>query len=916
VTSQSIGDYRLLARLGRGSLTEAFLATGRGAPQRAELVVIKRLRRDVDVRMAREGAAQLATRLTHPNIARTCEIGRQADSAYHVQEYLEGQPLDRVLAVATRSHGLPRRLALQIVSDVLAGLECAHGLRAEDGSSLGIVHGAVRPHNVFVTYEGEIKLLDFGAAWLDSGAHLGADAQHEAALYLAPEQKAAAEAVDHRADVFAAGMLLRECLSCERAISAEALPAVYARLAERPLPNLTALEPELPSALVSCADRAVQLDPADRLLTAADLRGALASSAGDADENHAELKRLLGQLFEGELRQRALRVAELATSTESSAPNLSTTTARSTPAATRDAAGFDFDDFMDGPTRPAAAPKPAPARARVSEPPPPPPQRAPAPRVSKLPPALPQRATPRSQQPQAPVPASARREDADSLMRLSIPRAEPATGTRPTPAARKQLARVAALLIPIAVLGVALWATRAKAPVVSTLTEAGAIAAAEGGGVDPLERQRGAAARTQAHASAAALRLCGSNTVGAELAPALVEAFLADKGASDIARRRGSDAEAITISGSLAGKPLAIEIRAGGTATAFTGLAEGSCDIGMASRSIHAAEATGLRERGHGDLRTSATEHVIALDGIAVIVHPDNPLRSLDRATLHDIFTGKIADWSHLGGTAGPIKVLARDDKSGTYDTFKQLVLSGDPLTQSTQRFAGSEALSDAIAAEPAAIGFVGFAYVRAARALAVGEPGAAPMLPSLFTVGTESYMLSRRLYLYTLPKPRVPWVTELVSFALSRRAQDVVAKNQFIGLGVSLQTAACAQGCPEAYEKAVAGAERASLDFRFRTGSNEPDSRAGRDIERLVAYLAELRASKVVLLGFSDASGAPAINERLSLARAQAVEHELALRGVQAAQLRAFGAAMPVASNTTEDGRQRNRRVEVWVVR
>ena len=503
-----------------------------------------------------------------------------------------------------------------------------------------------------------------------------------------------------------------------------------------------------------------------------------------------------------------------------------------------------------------------------------------------------------------------RREDNDSLMRVSIPRNEPVASVPPAPLGRR-IASVAAVLVPLLVVAVGLWATRSTAP---SSEGAGANAAAEGGRVDPLEGARSSSPRAVVPpATPPVLRLCGSNTIGAELAPALVEAFLADKGGGDIARKRGSEADSISIGAKLGGQPLQVEIHAGGTATAFSGLADGSCDIGMASRAIQAPEADKLRERGHGDLRTSATEHVIALDGIAVIVHPDNPVRTLDRSALQDIFSGRTTDWSYLGGTPGPIKVLARDGKSGTHDTFKQLVLGGGAITSAAQRFASSEALSDAVASEPAAIGFVGFAYVRAARALAVGESGAAPMLPSLFTVGTESYMLSRRLYLYTLPRPRTPWVTELVSFALSRRAQDVVTKNQFIGLGVSLQSASCEQGCPDAYKQLVANAARASLDFRFRSGSNDPDSRARRDLERLVSYLAELRASKVLLLGFSDNQGSGVVNEKLSLARAQAVEQELALRGVHAAKVRGFGAAMPVAANNTEDGRQRNRRVEVW---
>ena len=108
-----------------------------------------------------------------------------------MQESLEGQPLDRVLTVASRGAGLPQRLAPQIASDVLPALEHAHGLRAEDGSALELVHGAVRPHNIFIGPDGRVKLLDFGAAWLEPVAARPPDVQRALAPYLAPEEREA-----------------------------------------------------------------------------------------------------------------------------------------------------------------------------------------------------------------------------------------------------------------------------------------------------------------------------------------------------------------------------------------------------------------------------------------------------------------------------------------------------------------------------------------------------------------------------------------------------------------------------------------------------------------------------------------------------------------------------------------------------
>jgi phosphate transport system substrate-binding protein len=306
---------------------------------------------------------------------------------------------------------------------------------------------------------------------------------------------------------------------------------------------------------------------------------------------------------------------------------------------------------------------------------------------------------------------------------------------------------------------------------------------------------------------------------------------------------------------------------------------------------------------------------VLALDGIAVIVHSNNPLRRLDRGTLRGVFTGEITDWAQLGGTAGPIHVLARDHHSGTFDTFKALVLGKQELRAGTPRFEDSTALADAVASDPNAIGFIGLPYVRAAKALAISDRGAQPMLPTAFTITTEGYLLARRLYLYTPTQPRSPLVTDLVSFALSPQGQQVVRDAGFIGLEVSAgETVACDARCPKRYAALVMGAQRLSVDFRFRYGSDDPDSRATRDLDRLVHYLTLHPGSKVVLLGFSDSSGNPQRNVRLSQLRAAAIARELATRGVRAAAVDGFGAAMPIAPSATEADRERNRRVEVWV--
>jgi phosphate transport system substrate-binding protein len=173
--------------------------------------------------------------------------------------------------------------------------------------------------------------------------------------------------------------------------------------------------------------------------------------------------------------------------------------------------------------------------------------------------------------------------------------------------------------------------------------------------------------------------------------------------------------------------------------------------------------------------------------------------------------------------------------------------------------------------------------------------------------------MLSRRLYLYTPDKPSSPWVSELVNFAMSTRGQEIAGRAGFVNLSLLTESGSCSGTCPARYQATVANAQRVSVDVRFRSGSNQPDSRARRDMDRLVTFLQNFREAKVLLLGFSDSVGGVNSNLRLSEDRAKRIAEELSMRGIRASVVTGFGAEMPVASNDTDGGRQRNRRVEVW---
>lgn len=426
-------------------------------------------------------------------------------------------------------------------------------------------------------------------------------------------------------------------------------------------------------------------------------------------------------------------------------------------------------------------------------------------------------------------------------------------------------------------------------------------------------------------AAVTVLRLRGSNTLGAELAGNLLLEFLRGEGWRDVERVPTSDPDAYSVQGFPANATAraAVEILARGTNTGWDGLERSLCDLAMASRRATESEAQRLAEVG--DLHSPACEHVVALDGLAVFVNPGNPLRSLSRAQVREIFTGRIKDWSDLTPDhSGLITLYARDDKSGTYDSFKAMVLGGEKLAGHARRYEDSRAVSDAVAVDRQAIGFAGLPFVRSTQALAISDGGAA-MLPTPFTVRTEDYPLARRLFFYTPASPANPLTVAFLRFAKSEAGQRVVAATGFIDQVAEAvpatqvaQGAASAQPAPAGseYTRLVAGAERVALNVRFRSGALDIDNKATVDLDRLTRWFSsrEQRSRKIILVGFADNRGGPEVNQRVSEERARSVAKLLQMRGMPVEVVRGLGAEHPVASNETPDGREKNRRVEIWV--
>ena len=409
-------------------------------------------------------------------------------------------------------------------------------------------------------------------------------------------------------------------------------------------------------------------------------------------------------------------------------------------------------------------------------------------------------------------------------------------------------------------------------------------------------------------------RVHGSNTVGAALAPACAREYLASIGVANPRVKRAAADNEYEVYGRQGNRTVTIQIAAHGSGTGFTALAEGRAEIAMSSRPIKREEALALRHLGN--LRAPEAEQAVAIDGLAIIVHPDNPVAQLTVAQVARVFAGHINNWQQLGGPDLPISLYARDDKSGTWDTFSSLVLGKQwQLSPAARRFESNDQLSDQVSSDRSAIGFVGLASVRSARLLAIADSSTAAMQPTPFTVATEDYPLSRRLFFYVPQVSRSQAAAEYVAFCQSQQGQDIVKRVGFVSQTIIAFDQPAPATAPASYRKLAEHGRRLSVNFRFDQGSPQLDNKAWRDLSRIVDYmqLPENRNARLYLVGFSEAGEAVSQDLLLSRYRALAVRGALLRDNVPVAASIGLGSMMPVAANDRHDVRNKNGRVEVW---
>jgi len=226
-----------------------------------------------------------------------------------------------------------------------------------------------------------------------------------------------------------------------------------------------------------------------------------------------------------------------------------------------------------------------------------------------------------------------------------------------------------------------------------------------------------------------------------------------------------------------------IQVSGGGSGNGIAALINGSTDICEASRDMKEKEYKMAREKGVEPYRIS-----MALDGIAVFLHDENPVKELSFAQLMGMYTGAITNWKEVGGADSRIILYGRENNSGTYAFFKETVLDGEDYSDYTQTLPGTAAVVNAVAKDKNGIGYGGIAWATGVKFAAVKKDDESKaILPSSETVSSGAYPISRDLYWFFNGKPDGD-LKKLVNWALSDEGQKVAEEMDYVPLSKELR--------------------------------------------------------------------------------------------------------------------------------
>ncbi|MEO0913210.1 MAG: phosphate ABC transporter substrate-binding/OmpA family protein [Pseudomonadota bacterium] len=375
------------------------------------------------------------------------------------------------------------------------------------------------------------------------------------------------------------------------------------------------------------------------------------------------------------------------------------------------------------------------------------------------------------------------------------------------------------------------------------------------------------------------------------------------------------------------------------TPGALSKLIDGSAAIALTTRPVGGEEINAFTQAGFSDPSLPGQETVIALDALVPVVAPGNKVSSLTLEQLSLVAAGRIRNWSELGGEDAPIRMILPEDDSSTFETFNRLVIDANRtrVANAVERVASEEDLADEVARDPNALGVVSLSSRRNADVVPIRRVCGPLAKATPFSVKSEEYPLTRRVFMYVSGAPVASRITDLIAFAGSGAAQDAIQSVGFVDQGITAsdidnQGIRLAAGLLaatntssllqlQAFSQELVDAQRLSTTFRFTTGSSRLDNKALGDVSRMVSFLQSEDAAdkEILIIGFTDAIGREDLNVLLGQSRAEQVRDSIlaeAAGGLDESRMRvlSYGPLAPIGCNETPEGRSINRRVEIWV--
>ncbi len=439
----------------------------------------------------------------------------------------------------------------------------------------------------------------------------------------------------------------------------------------------------------------------------------------------------------------------------------------------------------------------------------------------------------------------------------------------------------------------------------------------------------------------AEISISGSSTMAEVLMPALLEAFALNKGY--VVTRESETVHRFTyhLSAPEGMQRLAtFQFHASNADEGFADLLADEADIAMSLREIRPREAQLGYEAGLGDMGDVNRSRVLALDGMVPVVSAVNPISSLSLNQLAHVFSGKIGNWSEVGGPDAAITLHLLSPRSGFAQAVEDQLMEPSKMSLAAEivRHERNLAMVNAVERDPFAIGIASYAETGNTKHLTLTGQCGFSLAASRRTIKTEDFPLNAPMFLY-FPARRLPKLArDFLSYTRSPSAQIVIRRAGFVDqtaeeIAINFQGDRFANAIASAGKEVsvetlqgmvgtLSGMKRLSTSFRFQTGSTKLDAQSRSNVQQLARALEAgmYDARSLYFVGFSDGEGPATGNLQIAQKRAKVVK-DAVLSAAETAnseridlQVHAFGEAMPMACDDSAWGRQVNRRVEVWV--